>query len=285
MKEVIIIGGGPAGVSAALYTVRAGLPTRILYRDGGALARAERIENLYGFPSPLSGKELAARAREGAERLGVAFEEGEVTSLMLLGDGRYQIAANGKEYFADGVVLATGAERKLPPIPGVEALLGRGVSTCAVCDSFAARRRHVAVIGAGEYALHEAEALFGVAASVTLCTNGETAPDDARFLYETVPVAAIEEEGGAVSAVRFADERALPVSMVFLAVGVAGAARLAASLGLAVEDGRIVTDSEGRTALPRLYAAGDCTGGFMQIATAMAKGATAGVRLAAELKK
>ena len=88
-----------------------------------------------------------------------------------------------------------------------------------------------------------------------------------------------------VSAVRFADGQSLPVSMVFLAVGVAGAASLAATLGLPVEEGRIVTDTEGKTALPRLFAAGDCTGGILQIATAVSEGAVAGIRLAAALKQ
>lgn len=286
MKEVIVIGAGPAGVSAALYTARAGFPTRILYRDGGALARAERIENFYGLEAPLTGSELWERSRRGAERLGILFEKAEVTAIALAEDGRYSIAAGGKQYTADGVILATGAERMLPPIPGARDLLGCGVSTCAICDSFAARKRAVAVVGAGEYALHEAEALLGVAASVTLCTNGAPPPEDSRFAYKTAPIAAIEaDEGGMVSAVRFADGQSLPVSMVFLAVGVAGAARLAATLGLPVEDGRIVTDAEGKTALPRLFAAGDCTGGILQIATAVSEGAVAGIRLAAALKQ
>ena len=284
MKEVIIVGAGPAGVSAALYTVRAGHATRVLYRDMGALGRADRIENYYGLAEPLSGRELCERAIAGARRLGVVFEKAEVTAITLEADGRYRVAAKGKEYFADGVVLATGVERKLPKIPGAQELYGAGVSTCAVCDAFAARRRPVAVIGAGELALHEAEALLGVASGITLCTNGEPPPAGDRFAVETAEIEAIEGEGR-VEAVRFRDGRRLEVAMVFLAVGVAGAARLASSLGLGASGGRIETDINGATALPRLYAAGDCTGGLLQIAKAVADGAAAGVALSAELKK
>ena len=285
MKEVIIIGGGPAGISAALYTVRAGHKTRIIAKDGGALMRADTVENYYGIDGPISGRELNDRAKKNARRLGVIFTDGEVTAITVTPDNRFGVTASGKEYFADGVILATGSERSLPKIPGAVEFFGKGVSSCAVCDSFAARRRDVVVIGAGEYALHEAEALLGVATSITLCTNGEPAPAGSeRFSTCTDPIEAIVGDS-LVSGVRFTNGKVLPAAMVFLAVGVAGAGRLAATLGLFTEDGRIAVDRDMRTAIPRLYAAGDCTGGFLQIATAVGEGALAGARLSAELKK
>ena len=285
MKTVIIVGGGPAGLSAALYTVRAGHDTLVIARDGGALARAHTVENYYGLAEPISGPELNARTRENALRLGVRFLDAEVTAVSLEADGRFLVAAGGETYPADGVILATGAERRSAAIPGVEEFFGRGVSTCAVCDAFVARRRAVAVIGAGELALHEAEALLGVAEEITLCTNGAPPPAGAeRFRVHTAPIAAIEGDT-LVRSICFADGGALPVAMVFLAVGTAGAGRLASSLGLPLEGGRIAVDKNMATALPRLYAAGDCTGGLLQIATAVAEGAIAGVALSAELKR
>lgn len=285
MKEVIIVGGGPAGISAALYTVRAGHSTRIIARDGGALMRADTVENYYGIQAPISGRELNERARENARRLGVVFEDAEVTAIAMAADGRFEITAGSKEYFADGLILATGSERSLPKIEGVEDFFGKGVSTCAVCDSFAARGKNAVVIGAGEYALHEAEALIGVAASITLCTNGAPPPAGSeRFITCTDPIEAIVGDT-LVCGVQLAGGKVLPAVMVFLAVGVAGAGRLAATLGLPTEEGRITVDHNMRTAIPRLYAAGDCTGGFLQIATAVSEGALAGARLSAELKK
>ena len=285
MKEVIIIGGGPAGISAALYTVRAGHNTRVIYKDGGALMRADVVENYYGIDAPISGRELNERAMQNARRLGVLFEEGEATAIAMEADGRYRITTNCKEYFADGVILATGGERSVPKIPGADEFFGRGVSSCAVCDSFAARGRAAIVIGDGELALHEAEAILGVAESVTLCTNGAPCPAGGeRFAVYTEPIAEIIGDT-LVRGVRLAGGEVLPAAMVFLAVGVAGAGRLAATLGLPTEEGRIAVDKDMKTVLPRLYAAGDCTGGFLQIATAVGEGALAGARLAAELKK
>ncbi len=283
MKQVTIIGAGPAGVSAALYTLGAGLPTRILYRDEGALGRAASIRNYYGFPEGISGRDLFDQGLAAAARLGAEIIRAEVTAVEMEGGG-YRLLAGGQEYLTDGLILATGAERLLPPIAGADALLGAGVSTCAVCDSFAARGKRVAVVGAGEYALHEVAVLLGVASEVLLLTNGERAPEGATVPVYTAPIRAIEGEA-AVSGVRFHDKSALECKMVFLATGSLGAARLATTLGLATEGGRIAVGPRGETALPGLYAVGDCTGGFLQVATAVAKGAEAGAALAGLLKK
>ncbi|MBQ2719289.1 MAG: FAD-dependent oxidoreductase [Clostridia bacterium] len=285
MKNVIIIGRGPAGVSASLYTVRAGFPTLVIGKDGGALDRAERVENYYGVP-PTSGRELGEAARKHAEALGVSFLSAEVTSLEF--DGvTYKIKASGKEYLSNGVILATGAERRLPPIEGAREYLGSGVSQCAVCDSFAARGRRAAVIGAGEFALEEAAVLLGVAKSVVLCTDGAPPPASlpAGLSVREERVAAIRGAGGRVSGIDFRQGEPLDADVVFLAEGTVGAAALALRLGLPTEGGRIVTGEDGRTALPRLYAAGDVTGPPFQISLAVAAGARAGLALSLELRK
>ena len=284
MKKVIIIGGGPAGVSAALYTVRAGLDTLVIAKDGGALERAECIENYYGLSAPLTGKELVENGRRGAERLGVRFQSAEVTAIEI-GERGYRVMADGKEYLADGVVVATGTERRLPPIEGASRYLGVGVSHCAVCDSFAARRRPVAVIGAGRFAQEEAAVLLGVAESVTLCTNGNEPPTDLPdgVAVRREPIAALEGDDF-LRAIRFEGGESLPVAMAFFATDAPGGATLLERLGLPTEGGRIVTDADGATALPGLYAAGDVTGGLLQIATAVADGARAGLALVRALR-
>ena len=170
MANVVIIGSGPAGVSAALYTARAGVDTTVLTKGPGALARSEGIENYYGVPGNITGAELERRGIEGAREVGVKFVETEAVGLTFT--DKLTVETLNGDYPADAVILATGASRTAPPVPGLAALEGHGVSYCATCDAFFYRGKHVAVMGSGEYALHEASALLPLAASVTLLTGG-----------------------------------------------------------------------------------------------------------------
>ena len=284
MPNIIIIGSGPAGVSAALYTARAGIDTTVLTRGPGALARAEAIQNYYGFPEPVSGPELERRGIEGAEAVGVKFVTAEVVGLTYT--DKLTVETLTGDYPADAVILATGASRAVPNIPGLAGLEGHGVSYCATCDAFFYRGKDVAVLGSGEYALHEVQALLPVAGSVTLLTNGVplTAEFPPEVKISTRKVAAILGEDR-VSGVQLADGTELPLAGVFVALGVAGSTALARKLGAEVEGNRIVTDASMMTTIPGLYAAGDCTGGLLQVAKAVYEGALAGSEAAKTLRK
>ena len=286
MAKVVIIGSGPAGVSAALYTARAGIDTTVLTRGPGALARAEGIENYYGVPGPVSGAELERRGIEGAKAVGVRFVEAEAVGLTFT--DKLTVETLSGDYPADAVILATGASRAAPPIPGLKALEGHGVGYCATCDAFFYRGKDVAVLGSGEYALHEASALLPLAKSVTLLTGG--APLTAEFPPEialcTEKVEAIlGEEAGKVTGVRLAGGRELPLDGVFVALGVAGSTALARKMGAEVDGNRIVVDEHMMTTVPGLFAAGDCTGGLLQVAKAVYEGAMAGNEAAKALRK
>ena len=286
MAKVVIIGSGPAGVSAALYTARAGIDTTVLTRGPGALARAEGIENYYGVPGPVSGAELERRGIEGAKAVGVQFVEAEAVGLTFT--DKLTVETLSGDYPADAVILATGASRAAPPIPGLKALEGHGVGYCATCDAFFYRGKDVAVLGSGEYALHEASALLPLAKSVTLLTGG--APLTAEFPPEialcTEKVEAIlGEEAGKVTGVRLAGGRELPLDGVFVALGVAGSTALARKMGAEVDGNRIVVDEHMMTTVPGLFAAGDCTGGLLQVAKAVYEGAMAGNVAAKALRK
>lgn len=286
MANVVIIGSGPAGVSAALYTARAGIDTTVLTRGPGALARAEGIENYYGVPGPVSGAELERRGIEGAKAVGVQFVEAEAVGLTFT--DKLTVETLSGDYPADAVILATGASRAAPPIPGLKALEGHGVGYCATCDAFFYRGKDVAVLGSGEYALHEASALLPLAKSVTLLTGG--APLTAEFPPEialcTEKVEAIlGEEAGKVTGVRLAGGRELPLDGVFVALGVAGSTALARKMGAEVDGNRIVVDEHMMTTVPGLFAAGDCTGGLLQVAKAVYEGAMAGNEAAKALRK
>ena len=284
MANVVIIGAGPAGVSAALYTARAGVDTTVLTKGPGALARAEGIENYYGVPGPVSGAELERRGIEGAEAVGVKFVHTEAVGLTFT--DKLMVETLAGDFPADAVILATGASRAAPPVPGLAALEGRGVSYCATCDAFFYRGKDVAVLGSGEYALHEIAALLPLAKSVTLLTSGAelTASFPAQVAVRTQKVEAILGPDK-VSGVQLAGGEVLPVDGVFVAMGVAGSTALARKMGAQVEGNKIVVDDKMMTTIPGLFAAGDCTGGLLQVAKAVYEGAVAGNEAAKALRK
>ena len=284
MPNIVIIGSGPAGVSAALYTARAGVETTVLTKGPGALDRAAHIQNYYGFAEPISGAELERRGIEGAKAVGVEFVTTEAVGLTYT--DKLTVETLAGDFPADAVILATGASRAAPRIPGLAGLEGHGVSWCAVCDAFFYRGKDVAVLGSGAYALHEVQALLPVVKSVSLLTNGM--PLTAEFPPEvTVYPQKVEAVLGetVVTGVQLSGGVQLPVSGVFVALGVAGSTALARKIGAEVDGNRIVVDEKMQTTVPRLYAAGDCTGGLLQVAKAVYEGAQAGTEAAKALRK
>lgn len=284
MPNIVIIGSGPAGVSAALYAARAGVETTVLTKGPGALDRAELIQNYYGFAEPISGAELERRGIEGAKALGVQFVTTEAVGLTYTDTLTVETLAG--DFPADAVILATGASRAAPHIPGLAGLEGHGVSYCATCDAFFYRGRDVAVLGSGEYALHEVQALLPVVKSVTLLTNGSpltaSFPPEVTVCPEKVNAILGEER---VSGVELSGGKTVALSGVFVALGVAGSTALARKLGAEVDGNRILVDEHMQTTLPGLYAAGDCTGGLLQVAKAVYEGALAGTEAAKALRK
>ena len=284
MPNIVIIGSGPAGVSAALYAARAGVETTVLTKGPGALDRAELIQNYYGFAEPISGAELERRGIEGAKALGVQFVTTEAVGLTYM--DKLTVETLAGDFPADAVILATGASRAAPHIPGLAGLEGHGVSYCATCDAFFYRGRDVAVLGSGEYALHEVQALLPVVKSVTLLTNGSpltaSFPPEVTVCPEKVNAILGEER---VSGVELSGGKTVALSGVFVALGVAGSTALARKLGAEVEGNRILVDEHMQTTLPGLYAAGDCTGGLLQVAKAVYEGALAGTEAAKALRK
>ncbi len=286
MKKAIIVGSGPAGISAALYLQRSGKAEVIIITTGiGALEKAKKIENYYGFDQPISGKELYERGVEGARRLGVQFIEEEVVSLSYNADMKPVVVTDKHEYTADAVLLATGASRKTVPIPGLQEHEGKGVSYCAVCDAFFFRNKPVCVIGSGEYAVHEAQVLANTSQSVTILTNGSlmtaSVPENIHVIEKKI---AAVTGGTVVEAVRFEDGEELPVKGIFIALGVAGSSDLARKVGAETENNRIKVNEKMQTSLPGLYAAGDCIGGMLQVYKAVSDGAAAGLSMLNYLK-
>lgn len=277
MENIVIIGGGPAGVSAALYAARAGKEPVIIENGPGGLAKAEKIENFYGYAENLSGAELYEKGLSQAKALGVRIVTAQVTGVD--GFGPYTVYTDKEDFETKAVILATGSRRAAPNIPGLKALEGKGVSYCAVCDAFFYRKKAVAVIGSGDFALKEAEEISHVASEVTILTNG-LKPEFSKEHGFAVDERKIKELSGenALSAVVFEDGGTLEVQGVFVAVGVAGSAEIARRMGAELtEKGQVKVNEKMETSIPGIYAAGDCTGGLLQIAKAVYEGAVAGL--------
>lgn len=275
MGRVIIIGTGPAGVSAALYTARAGVDTIMIGGGDSALNKTDEIENYYGFPEPVSGLELLERGEKQAERLGVKILHEEVVGLGF--EEKLKIITDKDSYDADSIVIATGSPRNVPKTEGLSDFEGSGVSYCAVCDAFFNRGKNVAVLGNGQYALNEVHDLLSVAASVTVLTDGMRPeaefPENVFVRTEKIKRFAGESR---IEKVVFEDDTQIDIFSVFIAYGTAGSADLARKLGIFTEGSRIKVDESMATNVPGVFAAGDCIGGMLQIAAAVYEGATAG---------
>lgn len=284
MAKVIIIGAGPAGVSASLYTIRAGIATTVISGGDTALNKADKIENYYGFSEPVSGPSLYQAGIDGAKRLGVEFIHEQVVGIGF--EDSFVVETARNRYAADSVIIATGSQRPLPKIQNIRQFEGRGISYCAVCDAFFYRGKDVAVLGSGDYALHEAMELLPIARSVTLLTNGEepTADIPDQLQVQTLPIASIDGEEQ-VKGATFTDGSTLAFDGLFIAHGIAGSTALAKKIGAITDNNRIQINDRCETNIPGLYAAGDCTGGLLQIAKAVYEGAKAGTEAVKYVRK
>ena len=288
MEKIVIIGAGPAGISAALYAARGNMNPLVINNGIGALEKAEKIENYYGLEQPLSGKELYERGISQAEALGVRILDAEV--LGISGFDTFTVKTTAGDFDTVSVILATGGKRSAPKIPGLKEFEGRGVSYCAVCDAFFYRGKEVAVVGNGEFALHEAEELRNVTQDVTIYTDGKE-PEFSRehpIAVNTMKIQAIEGDDKVSGLLMQSDIAAqdaeapensfYPADGVFVALGTAGSTEIARQMGAEITDkGNIKTDEEMATTIPGLFAAGDCTGGLLQVSKAVYEGSMAAI--------
>ncbi|MBR4463780.1 MAG: NAD(P)/FAD-dependent oxidoreductase [Treponema sp.] len=288
--DIIIIGAGPAGVSAALYIKRANLNVAVIYSGESQLEKAHKIDNYYGFPQGITGADLYANGIAQAKNLGVEVIQAEVTNIQMDAPGHYTVSAGGTDYAAPSVILATGNKKLRPLIDGIAEFETKGVSYCAICDGFFYRKKNVAVIGNGTFALAEAGHLAHIAARVTILTDGK---DDGEVkaaltadpsLAEKISVDSRKvakvygnESGIKVGGVSFADGENLDLDGIFVALGSAGAADFAKKLGLALTGDSISVNEKMETNAPGIYSCGNATGGLLQVCKAVYEGGLAGL--------
>ncbi len=180
MYDVIIVGAGPAGISASLYTVRRNLKTLVVYKEKSSLEKASKIENYYGFENGIKGEDLYNIGIRQAQNIGVELLNDEITNIKIdyssVNQQIFKVQTLNNEFETKTVILATGNKKSKPNIKNIDEFEGKGISYCAICDGFFYRNKDVAVIGNGDYAISEAMDLQNVAKSITILTDGKQMP-------------------------------------------------------------------------------------------------------------
>ncbi|CAI8729665.1 MULTISPECIES: thioredoxin-disulfide reductase [Bacillus] len=290
--DVIIIGAGPAGMTAAVYTSRANLSTLMLERGipGGQMANTEDVENYPGYESIL-GPDLSNKMFEHAKKFGAEYAYGDVKEVI---DGKeYKtVVAGKKEYKTRAIIVASGAEYKKIGVPGEKELGGRGVSYCAVCDGAFFKGKELVVIGGGDSAVEEGVYLTRFASKVTIvhrrdALRAQKILQDRAFQNEKVDfiwnhtVKEINEENGKVGSVTLVDvntgeEQEFKADGAFIYIGMLPLSKPFTELGITNENGYIETNERMETKVPGIFAAGDVREKMLrQIVTATGDGSIA----------
>lgn len=298
-RDVIIIGGGPAGLTAGIYVARSGLNALILEggAPGGRAGKAPVVENYPGFPEPIKGIELIEKITVQAKKFGVEIRyPEEVVEFDVKGEDKV-VKTKRDRYGGTALIISIGTHRRKLLVPGEIEFLGSGVSYCAVCDGMLFKNRTVAIIGAGNEAGEEALLLADIAKEVIVVPNEELKivhslqrkieDRDNITVLKGSTIKAIEGDTAVKSIIVVEDgkERGLGVNGVFVSLGAIPITRIIEKAGIELDErGCIKVDRKQRTNIEGVFAAGDCTCGGMQIVTAAGEGATAGMRASGYVK-
>lgn len=295
--DVLIVGGGPAALGAAVYSRRAGLSVLIVEKvlEGGQLNFTTYIDNYLGFPN-IEGAELARRMKEHAESLGTQFLNASVEKVVVDGDTRALVLDDGRTIEAKVLMIATGTDPKKLNVPGESELIGKGVSYCATCDGYFFKEKDVVVVGGGDTAINDALYLSKIARSVTVIHRRDKLravkilQDKAfqrpniKFLFDSVVERFVGEkklEKVIVRNVKTNQTSEIHVEGVFIAIGSIPRSDLVKDIVELDENGYIITNEWMETNVARLYAIGDVRKkNVRQIVTAVADGAIASVHAA-----
>ncbi|MBQ3834476.1 MAG: thioredoxin-disulfide reductase [Elusimicrobia bacterium] len=298
MFDVIIIGGGPSGMTAAIYASRARLKTLLIEKAGcgGQIAITDHLENYPGFEEGINGFELAVKMEKQARTFGAEIVYGEVSSLQLTGETKKVVLANNKEYETKTVIIASGANFRKLGCPGEQEFIGKGVSYCATCDGPFFRNKEIAVVGGGDSALQEALYLTKFASKVNLIHRRNEfraakilqekvlAESKINVIYDSVVEEISGNPVGSVENVKLRNVKTgeisqLAVNGVFVFVGWLPNTAFLKDSGIKLNDaGYIVTDDNMKTSLEGVFACGDVREKILrQVVTACGDGAVAAI--------
>lgn len=270
MKKVIIIGYGPAGVTAAIYLKRTGIDSLVIGKDLGALdGYSDLVENYYGLSEPIEGNKLIQQGVNQAKKLGIQVITDSVISLKQNENG-FIVVTQKHTYEAEAVLLATGKTRQTLNIPGFQQFRGKGISMCATCDGYFYRRKKLAIVGCGAYMQHELEYLNRISSDVTVFTHGNQLTCDIENPVVLDQILSFKGDEKITHIVT--DKGEYPIDGVFIALGVPSSIDFASQLGVIVEKNNIAVDEAYQTNIEGLFAAGDIIGGKLQIAKSVYDG-------------
>lgn len=279
MLDCIVVGGGPAGLSAAINLHQRGKSCLVLSAGAGYLAKAERMDNYLGMPG-MTGQEMLCQFGEHAAGMDIEVRTGRVGNILPF-DGRFMVNFGGDMLESRSIILATGVS-KAKPVAGEAERLGMGVSYCATCDGMLYRGRDVVVWGLAEEAASEANFLAGIGCRVTFVAARRPAELEEAIPFEAGAIREVLGEG-VVSAVRLADGRELPCTGVFILRAAVAPDTLLP--GLELEDGFVRTGRDMSTSVPGVFAAGDLVGKPLQVAKAVGEGLVAALSAAEYLDR
>ena len=284
--DVAIVGCGPGGLSAAVYTSRAQLKT-VIFGDytKGNMYKSRIIANYPGFTEPVSGPDLTQKVVEHARSFGAEMIKNEIIDIKILENNTFILKdSQQRHYQAKTAILATGQSYALSGIKNEQLFTGKGVSYCVVCDGFFFKNKKVVVIGNGDYAAEEAMQLLSYTRDITILSHGKKFNFSKEYLEqlqknkitirETTRIKAIIGIDKAEKII-LGDDTEMPAEGVFMAIGTAGAIAFAKKLGLETANSYIKVDMDGKTNIKGLFAAGDCTGSPAQVATSGGNGCNA----------
>jgi len=301
--DIIIVGAGPAGLTAGIYAARIGLKTLILEGNmlGGRAIDAAMVENFPGFPDGITGAELTQRMIDQAKKFGAELKFPEEVVNINLSSETKTVNTKKEMYQARALILSTGAQRKKLLVPGEMEFLGQGVSYCPICDGPFFKGLAVTIVGSGDEAANDALFLTKIARKVTMISGNEEVEVSGALRekleekknFGVMSNSRVEAIEGDISvkaiklvATKTNKQQKIPTDAVFISMGRVPMTQIVQKAGIEVDQiGCIKVDRQQRTNVEGVFAAGDCTCGGMQIVTAAGEGATAAIKASTYVKR
>jgi thioredoxin reductase (NADPH) len=274
MYDTIIIGNGPAGISAAIYLKRFNFNPLVIGKDLGSLGYTSYIDNYYGFDH-IKGTDLILKGIEQAKNLGIDVVNDEVIAIEY-GTNCYIVKAKGNTYEGTSVFLATGKARNKLNVKNLQAFEGKGVSYCAICDGFFYRNKRLGIVGSGDFMKNELDTLKKFTKDIIIFTNGETTDQEGFTVVNDKIVSLYGEDN--LSGVE-AEHGKYDLDGLFIAYGTANAVSFAKHLGLVLDSQNNIVVKDFQTNIPGFFAGGDVIGGLLQVSKAVGDGANASIEI------